>query len=124
VQSRPIFKRFKGKREPGCPSGARDGWLAHYVDFSAERLLPLMSKLLEQPFWLDTSDSHRMASVMQLASRPMAHSYAVASGNWRQQLVDQEAVWAKAVHRVAAEGISPEQAVDEEIARINEILRD
>ena len=28
----------------------------------------------------------------------------------------------KAVHRVAAEGISPEQAVDEAIARIKEIL--
>ena len=29
---------------------------------------------------------------------------------------------AKAVHRVAAEGISPEQAVDEAIARIKQIL--
>ena len=33
-----------------------------------------------------------------------------------------ERVWAKAVHRVAAEGITPEQAVDEAIARIKEIL--
>ena len=33
-----------------------------------------------------------------------------------------ENVWAKAVHRVAAEGISPEQAVDEAIARIKQIL--
>jgi hypothetical protein len=31
-------------------------------------------------------------------------------------------VWAKAVHRVAAEGISPEQAVDEASARIKQIL--
>jgi hypothetical protein len=31
-------------------------------------------------------------------------------------------VWGKAVHRVAAEGISPEQAVNEAIARIKEIL--
>ena len=31
-------------------------------------------------------------------------------------------VWAKAIHRVAAEGISPEQAVDEAIARIKQIL--
>ena len=30
--------------------------------------------------------------------------------------------WAQAVHRVAAEGISPEQAVDEAIARIEQIL--
>ena len=33
-----------------------------------------------------------------------------------------ERVWANAIHRVAAEGISPEQAVDEAIARIKEIL--
>jgi hypothetical protein len=31
-------------------------------------------------------------------------------------------VWANAVHRVVADGISPEQAVDEAIARIKQIL--
>ena len=30
--------------------------------------------------------------------------------------------WPEAVHRVAADGISPEQAVDEAIARIKQIL--
>jgi hypothetical protein len=34
-------------------------------------------------------------------------------------------VWGKAVHRVVAEGISPEQGVDEAIAaRIKEILKE
>jgi multiple sugar transport system substrate-binding protein len=101
-----------------------EGWLAHYLDFSAERLLPPMSKLLEQPFWLDTSDPHRMASVMQVSSRSLAHGYAYAaiSGNWRHQLVNGEFVWAKAIHRVVTENISPEQAVDEAIARIEQIL--
>jgi multiple sugar transport system substrate-binding protein len=101
-----------------------EGWLAHYLDFSAERLLPPMSKLLEQPFWLDTNDPHRMASVMQVSSRSLAHGYAYAaiSGNWRHQLVNGEFVWAKAIHRVVTENISPEQAVDEAIARIKEIL--
>ena len=33
-----------------------EGWLAHYLDFSGERMLPPMPKLLEQPFWLDPSD--------------------------------------------------------------------
>jgi multiple sugar transport system substrate-binding protein len=37
-------------------------------------------------------------------------------------VVNGELVWANAVHRVAAEGISPEQAVDEAIARIKQIL--
>jgi multiple sugar transport system substrate-binding protein len=99
-----------------------EGWLAHYLDFSGERMLPPSAKLRDQPFWLDPSDRHRMASVMQLASRPLAHSYAAAAGNWRHDLVEQEYVWATAIHRVAAEGISPEQAVDEAIARVEEIL--
>jgi multiple sugar transport system substrate-binding protein len=81
-----------------------------------------MSKLLEQPFWLDTSDPHMMASVMQVDSRPLGHNYAATSGNWRHQLVNQEFVWAKAIHRVAADGVSPEQAVDDAIARIKQIL--
>ena len=43
--------------------------------------------------------------------------------DWRYPVIMyREAVWAKAVHRVAAEGISPEQAVDEAIARIKQIL--
>jgi multiple sugar transport system substrate-binding protein len=101
-----------------------EGWLAHYLDFSAERFLPAMSKLLEQPFWLDPSDPHRMASAMQVSSRSLAYDYGYAaiSGNWRHQLVNQEHVWAKAIHRVVTENITPEEAVDEAIARIKEIL--
>ncbi len=47
-----------------------EGWLVHYLDFSGERMLPPMPKLLDAPFWLDPSDPHRMASVMQVSSRP------------------------------------------------------
>ena len=93
-----------------------EGWLAQYLNFSAERMLPPMQKLLDQPFWLDPSDPHRMAAVMQVSSRPMQYDYAQASGNWRHDQLGRSS-WAKAIHRVAAEGISPEQAVDEAIAR-------
>jgi multiple sugar transport system substrate-binding protein len=100
-----------------------EGWLMHYLNFSGERFLPPILKLLEQPFWLDPTDPHHMAAVMQLASRPMMHNYRVASGDWRHdQISYQEYVWGHAIHRVAAEGISPEQAVDEAIARIKQIL--
>ena len=101
-----------------------EGWLAHYLDFAGERFLPPMPKLLEQPFWLDPSDPHRMAAVMQIASRPTQYDYVVVSGDRRYNLVwqDRELTWAKAIHRVAAEGWSPEQAVDEAIAQIKEIL--
>ena len=63
-----------------------------------------------------------MAAVMQIASRPTQYKYFVVSGDWHYDLVRQELTWAKAVHRVAAEGINPEQAVDEAIARIKQIL--
>jgi len=100
-----------------------DGWLAHYSDFAGERMLPPMPKLLDAPFWLDPSDPHRMAAAMQVASRPMQYDYIIATGNdWRYEQVWNEFVWPKAVHRVVADGISPEQAVEEAITRIKEIL--
>jgi multiple sugar transport system substrate-binding protein len=101
-----------------------EGWLAHYSNFAGERMLPPMPKLLEQPFWLDPSDPHRMAGVMQISARPMEYNYANVSGDWRYGRIWEERVWAKAIHRVATEGISPEQAVDEAIARIKEILEE
>jgi multiple sugar transport system substrate-binding protein len=99
-----------------------EGWLMHYLNFSGERMLPSMPKLLEQPFWLDPSDRHHMASAIQFLTRPRAHSYWVVSDDPRHLLVRRELVWAKAVHRVAAEGITPEQAVDEAISQIKQIL--
>ena len=101
-----------------------DGWLAHYLNFSAERLLPPMPALLAQPFWLDPSDPHRMASVMQADARPLLHHYATASGEGRHDQVSAEHVWGKAIHRVATDGISPERAVDEAIARIKQIFKE
>ena len=82
-----------------------------------------MPKLLDAPFWLDPSDPHRMAAVMQVASRPQRYDYASGLGRLAATTrFRSELVWAKAIHRVAAEGISPEQAVDEAIARIKQIL--
>jgi multiple sugar transport system substrate-binding protein len=99
-----------------------EGWLGHYLNFSGERMLPSMPGLLEQPFWLDPSDPHRMAAVMQAASRGAAYDDTAVSGDLRHKRVWQENIWPKAVHRVVADGISPEQAVDDAIARIKQIL--
>jgi multiple sugar transport system substrate-binding protein len=98
------------------------GWLAHYLDFAGERFIPPMPKLREAPFWLDPSDQHHIAAAMQVALRPMQYEYGVVTGDMRYDLVWSEAVWETAIHRVAAEGVAPEQAVDEAIARIKEIL--
>jgi multiple sugar transport system substrate-binding protein len=94
-----------------------DGWLAHYLNFAGDHLLPPMAKLLEQPFWLDASDPHRMASAIQTLTRPHHYDVGIAAGR-----VFKDRTWRRAVHRVAAEGWTPEQAVDEVIAQIKEIL--
>jgi multiple sugar transport system substrate-binding protein len=99
-----------------------DGWLVHWLDFAGDVMHPPMPKLLEQPFWLDTSDPHRMRSAIQFLTRPHDYDYAAVSGEWRHRQVEAENVWGAAIHRVVAEGISPEQAVGEAIARIKRIL--
>jgi multiple sugar transport system substrate-binding protein len=100
----------------------KDGWLAHWLDFAGDRLLPPMPELLEQPFWLNPGDPHRMRSAIQFLTRLRDYDYAVVSGKWRHRLVEQEHVWPKAIHRIATEGLTPEQAADEAIARIKQIL--
>ena len=60
-----------------------EGWLAHYLDFAGERMLPPMPALLDSPFWLDPRDPHRMRSAMQLLIQPRSYSYVAASGDWR-----------------------------------------
>jgi multiple sugar transport system substrate-binding protein len=46
----------------------------------------------------------------------------VRDNEWRSGEIWNENVWGNAVHRVVTEGVSPEQAVDEAIARIKQIL--
>ena len=100
-----------------------EGWLAHCLDFAGERWLPPMRKLVEQPFWLDPRDPHRMGAAIQILTRPH-HSpdRGVRDQEWRSDRIGEEEIWGNAVHRVAADGISPEQAIDEAIARIKQIL--
>jgi multiple sugar transport system substrate-binding protein len=101
---------------------AGEGWLAHWLDFAGDRLMPPMRKLVDQPFWLDSSDPHRMRAAIQIMTRPHIMNMDVRDQEWKSGRIYDENVWGKAVHRVAAEGISPEQAVDESIARIKQIL--
>jgi hypothetical protein len=61
-----------------------------------------------------------MASVMQADARPLLHHYATASGDGRHDRVSTEHVWGSPIHRVVTEGVSPEQGVDEAIARIKQ----
>jgi multiple sugar transport system substrate-binding protein len=100
-----------------------DGWLAHWLDFAADRMLPPMRALIDRPFWLDQGDPHRRRLALQVLAQP--HK----PGWWGVHL-DQEpffraaepGIYETAVHRVAAEGWSPEQAADEATARFKQLL--
>jgi multiple sugar transport system substrate-binding protein len=88
----------------------QDGWLAHWLTFAGDRFMPTMRKLVEQPFWLDPQDPRRMRAAIQLLSRPHLMNMDVRDNEWRSVAIWGENVWGKAVYRVVAEGISPEQA--------------
>jgi multiple sugar transport system substrate-binding protein len=101
------------------------GWLAHYLDFAQDRFFPPMPALVRQPFWLDPGDPHRMRSAMQVLTRPSIPPlmWGVPANKLPAfAVMDREEVWPKAVHRVVADGLTPEQAVDEAIARIKQIM--
>jgi multiple sugar transport system substrate-binding protein len=100
-----------------------EGWLAHWLNFTDDRNLPPMPALLQQPFWLDPGDPHRMTAAIQFLTQPRTSDlYDVLTGDWRHARVEEEGVWAKAIHRIVTENITPEQAADEAIARIKQIL--
>jgi multiple sugar transport system substrate-binding protein len=100
-----------------------DGWLARWLDFAADRILPPMRGLVDRPFWLDPGDPHRMRAAVQTLTQP--HWL-----GWWSVPLDQEpyfraaepGIYETAVHRVVVEGWSPEQAADEAIARFKQLL--
>jgi hypothetical protein len=64
-----------------------------------------------------------MRAAIQILTRPHQYNGLGVRGNEvRSSRIWEEEIWGNAVHRVAAEGISPAQAVDEAIARIKQIL--
>ena len=118
---------FKNGRNPALAEDfvrflAEEGWLAHWLDFAGDRLMPPMRKLVEQPFWLDPSDPHRMRAAIQILTQPHLMNIEVRDHEWSSNQISQERVWGNAVHRVVTDGISPDQAVDDAIARIKQIL--
>jgi hypothetical protein len=61
-----------------------------------------------------------MRAAMQLLTQPRSYSYVAVSGDWRHG--EAYYAWPEAVRRVVADGITPEQAADEAIARVKQIL--
>jgi multiple sugar transport system substrate-binding protein len=62
---------------------AEEGWLAHWLSFAGDGLLPPMQKLIAQPFWLDPSDPHRMRGAIQIMTQPQLMVMEVRDNEWR-----------------------------------------
>ena len=85
-----------------------------------------MRKLIEQPFWLDTSDPHQIRSAIQICLTQTHLSPSVRGCPGPRTAVGPKSgkgrLGLSAVQRVVTDGISLEQAVDEAIVRIKQIL--
>lgn len=96
----------------------QDENLRPFVEGSAGRWVPTTLKGIEAPFWTDGKDPHRAVVYKQYKDGTVPFQFVY---NYKFTTVNAENVWAKAVNRVVQDKISPEQAVDEMIARIKQI---
>lgn len=95
--------------------------IGNYLKSSGGRNLPVLKPLWNDPFWNNSADPHRAIAAKQLLQRP-TRPYAYVQ-NPAYSVVLSENLWGKALHRIAIDGISPEQAADESIQRIKQIFK-
>src|SRR3954447_981846 len=102
----------------------RDGWLATYMTRGGDRLLPPSKRMLDQPFWLDPGDPHRLRSAVQTMTRPHV-SFPYGLDRDQQARLESKGRFTAlvaAIPRVVVDGLTPEQAADEAIARVKQLL--
>lgn len=96
----------------------KDENLRPFVEGSAGRWVSTTLAGIEAPFWSDGKDPHRAVVYKQYKDGTVPFQFVY---NYKFTAVNAENVWAKAVNRVVQDKISPDQAVDEMIARIKQI---
>lgn len=90
-----------------------------YVDGALGRWVPVSKKALATPFWADGKDPHRKIAA-EVAKEPMFAFPTVY--NYKFTAVNAENVWGKAMTRIIQDKVPVEQAADEMVKRIKEIL--
>jgi multiple sugar transport system substrate-binding protein len=121
IKTALIFKQSKNK------AAAKDFMkhllqpenLGPYLEGSLARWFPVDKRLVDTPYWKDQSDPHKVVEVRQYTQRPQTPFPHVF--NHRLIQVNAENAYGKAVTRVVLEGWTPERAIDELIARMQEL---
>lgn len=99
-----------------------EGWLGLSLEAAGGRYMPLVVEQIGTPFWTDPADPHLRPAVEQLVGPTIPDWGPVRRWLPEWNTVQPRQLMAEVVHRVVTEGITPERAVDEAIARVKQIL--
>ena len=91
-----------------------------YLEGSLGRWFPVMPELQNSPYWTQTDDPHRRIHWSQYMERPQNPFPFVYNHRFIQIMAENEI--GKAVGRMVLEDVSAEDAADELIARIKEVV--
>ena len=91
--------------------------LQAYTKGSQGRFFPVMPKLLEDPFWQDSTDPHITIALKQFERTRLP--YQVLNPAYSEVLSDN--IWAKAIQKILLDGLSPEVAAKQAIEKIENI---
>jgi multiple sugar transport system substrate-binding protein len=79
-----------------------------------------MKPVWKDPFWTDPADPHLLTASKTLIEGSTRPFYIVQ--NPAYTIIMHENAWGKALNRIVADGLSPEQAADQAIEHIKQIF--
>lgn len=95
--------------------------IGDYLKAAGGRFFPVNHRSWSDPFWTNPADPHISTAARPLLERQIRLSNTALNPAYSQVL--QEGIWGQALNRIAVDKITPEQAADEAIARIEEIFK-
>ena len=101
----------------------REKRVATWLEGAQGRWLPTSYELAGSPFWMDPADPHRRPAVERLGGPEIPFSGPVRGSLpvWWDE-VSRERLLGGTVARVAVDGLTPEQAADELVGRLRQLL--
>lgn len=91
-----------------------------YLEGSLGRWFPVMLELQNSPYWTETDDPHRQIHWRQYMERPQ-NPFPFVYNHRFIQILAENAI-GKAVGQIVIEDASPEEAADQLIARVKEVV--